>query len=92
MLNQVVERKRIMTKRVLSSLLITFASFSGGVALAHAGPNDPSSQPSDSERLQVGDLVNGGRVVEVRGDEVFIEFVEPAPAEEVVQEALRDYE
>jgi hypothetical protein len=55
---------------------IVLCLFFGGVALANTASDNGDAPPPEAE-LRVGDKVNGGRVIEVRPDEVVVRFEEP---------------
>lgn len=68
--------KKVTMKRWLASIGIVMAMFFGGVAVANGAPDHEVPPPPETD-FRVGDEVNGGRVIEVSGDEIVIEFTDP---------------
>lgn len=66
-----------MKRRLFVPISIVIATLFAGVALASSSDTDPV--PTSENQFRVGDQVNGGRVIEVSGDEIVVEFVDPVP-------------
>lgn len=63
-------------KRLFVSIAIALGLMSGGVAAAYSSDANGSSPPPQAN-YRVGDPVNGGRIVEVNGEVIVVQFDEP---------------